>query len=419
MPRVQALPRPRPGRTLVAAGQPRAAAAAPSLLRVHEGAAKRSRTTQHRRHPCTCRCRGSVVLEYPSSSRFRRFYADSEGHDSNPDPEIPAAGSRDAHRRPAHPSGTTAPRCRSGAPRDQKTLGRLHLVFDCVERKDELQWLPHYEKAHSLHDPTTRTAGEPQRRTPPAHRRETHPQAQDPRNQHARASTVPRAPRSLHAHRAPLPARHLARRRPPPLLRLSGLESLTLSFVPVYDQDATARFAPIYGFRRLRAQTIATRAHANGEPAISQTYREPLEHMRARRYAPQHASVSLEIPTRWRTHETMGDLVRPLQDWTTLEHVVVKAQCSEYQVTENDLERWPKLSRISLGWNARVARCLRFGPAAEPARALLHRCVRAPSGAAEGTGCRSCPRRSRIPSETRRWSHDTSSICSRGIPDGL
>ncbi|TFK85511.1 hypothetical protein K466DRAFT_588029 [Polyporus arcularius HHB13444] len=61
---------------------------------------------------------------------------------------------------------------------------------------------------------------------------------------------------------------HLALRKTPldvDLLRslgaLGGLKSLTLSFVTVYDHDATEQSAPMHGLRRLRALTIAARAH--------------------------------------------------------------------------------------------------------------------------------------------------------------
>ncbi|KAI0712815.1 hypothetical protein C8T65DRAFT_717938 [Cerioporus squamosus] len=336
------------------------------------------------------------VLNYPQQAAVKPHIVAQLAKWNDGAPLLP--GLKELTWRPGSPTDTAALLLGT------RTLELLHLVLDCIELDDELQWLPYYEKMKALRDPTTRTSGDR------SVERLLRTVAERTPRLRTLDLTTPVHPLCLTPIAAFTRIEHLSLRDTAldvDLLRslstLGELESLAINFLPVYDRDATAKRAPIHGFRLLSSLTLVARAndmtlffdlvdplehltslnleYPNDVPATSQTYREPLERMRNRGHAPQLASLSLEIMTRWRTRETMGDLVRPLLRWPTLQRVVVNAERSEYQVTEDDLERmacaWPGLNRLFLRWNARGSRAA--GGAVPPLRALAHFAAHCPS----------------------------------------
>ncbi|KAI1784977.1 hypothetical protein LXA43DRAFT_1119572 [Ganoderma leucocontextum] len=276
-----------------------------------------------------------------------------------------------------------------------KSLELLHIVLDSIELPDHIAWLSHSEKVAVLSDPSNRSASD-------KHIEEllkTYA-GRTPRLNTLELST-PVHPSCL----APLTLftklQHISLRDTPinvdflrSLSTLKGLESLLLNFGPVPNARGSDQL--IHGFPHLAHVELCARAadmtlfftllnplealtslelvYPNGAPETSSTYRRPLEAIRARGHAPRLARVKLDITTRWRTHDTLGELVQPLLDpyFRTLANVAVSAPRSGYRVTAGDLEgmarAWPHLARLYLNWSARDSE----GPGAPPVTALAH-----------------------------------------------
>ncbi|KAI0666971.1 hypothetical protein C8Q78DRAFT_1072061 [Trametes maxima] len=141
----------------------------------------------------------------------------------------------------------------------------------------------------------------------------------------------------------------------------SPITGLQLLFLP----DLPRMFTMLNPLTKLRPFTLN---YLNGIPELTQTYRRPLEVLRTRGHGPALVFCMLDIMTRWGTRDTLAQLLEPLLQMRTLEHVAVHAPRSGHQVTEYDLERmaiaWSHLRMMILKWNARA------GGAKPPVRAL-------------------------------------------------
>ncbi|KAI0737221.1 hypothetical protein C8Q80DRAFT_1301076 [Daedaleopsis nitida] len=328
------------------------------------------------------------VLNFPKQAAVTPHIVSQLSKWNKGEPLLP--GLKELTWLPASPTDTSA--LALGA----SQLELLHIVLDCIELPDEIRWLPMRERVDYLRDPSTRTVGD----------RDMEKLLGTYAEQTLRLRTLEL---TTHIHPlclAPPLARfkgleHLYMRDVSidvDLLRtistLRGLETLFINFQPVHGH---VRPQPIEGFPHLVQLELCARAenmafffdivnpleqlaslaldYPNGVPENSVSYRAPIERLHARGHARKLVSVTLEISTRWRTqHETIGDLVRPLLAIRTLERVAVNATRSEYQVTEENLERmaraWPRLTRLLVRWASRGARAQ--GAATPPLRALAH-----------------------------------------------
>ncbi|EIW53869.1 uncharacterized protein TRAVEDRAFT_74247 [Trametes versicolor FP-101664 SS1] len=269
-------------------------------------------------------------------------------------------------------------------------LELLHIVLDCITLPDDLEWIPRNEKMAALRDPSTRSLGDKHvekmlgmyaERVPHLQTLElitsVHPLCLAPVARFTRLT-------SFHCRDTPVDAQFVRTIAS----SLKALESLVINFL----LNAQELDTPIVGLRHLSSLEVTSPSahltrlfnmlnpleelrsltifYPNGIPELSETYRRPLEALRARGHAPALASCVLDITTRWNTRETLAQLVEPLLSIPTLEHIAVRAPRSGYQVTERDLERmaraWPKVHSLALMWNARA------GGATPPVRALAH-----------------------------------------------
>ena len=89
------------------------------------------------------------------------------------------------------------------------------------------------------------------------------------------------------------------------------------------------------------------------------TYRHPLEVIRARGHALRLARITLDITTRWRSNETLEELVQPLlaAHFRGLTNVAVGGSYRGHRLPSSDLECmarvWPKIERLYLNWSVR------------------------------------------------------------------
>ncbi|KAM5545212.1 hypothetical protein V8D89_001323 [Ganoderma adspersum] len=278
-----------------------------------------------------------------------------------------------------------------------KSLELLHIVLDCIPLPDDIFYLTQSQRMVFLNDPSNRGPGDKHIEN----LLKTYA-GRTPRLNTLELST-PIHPSCL----APLALftkiQHLSIREAPinvALLRslssLKGLESLILKFSAVPGARDSGEL--IHGFQHLAHLELLARAadmalfftllnplealteldliYPNGVPENSSTYRRPLEVIRARGHAPHLARIKLDITTRWRSNETLGELVQPLLDthFHALANVAVDAARSGYRLPASDLERmaraWPKLERLYLNWSVRDA--MAPTTAAPPVAALAH-----------------------------------------------